>query len=318
MPEHEAYELFAAMLDGGVPDLELGAALIALRLKTESLSERLGFYRAISERVYRLQAPGNGPKLLVFGSYHGAREEPNLLALLLLMLRRLGIPVLVHGTLEGGGRIATIYILRELGILPCANLAQAQDSLNQQLLAFVPTAVVCPGLANLLALRNRLGVRTCAHHMVKLLNPCAQESVRVVSASTTAHLDEAEEFFLETGFEALLLKSTEGESFANPMQRPRLVRIHSGRKFILFEEEARASSGNVSLPSGLDAVATAAWIRLALAGEVPIPRSIVNQLACCLLVSGYAGDMHQAKAIAAVEAGGRSASGQGVQGSALH
>ena len=45
------------MLDGGVPELELGAILIALRLKSESLPELLGFYRALNERLFRLRAP---------------------------------------------------------------------------------------------------------------------------------------------------------------------------------------------------------------------------------------------------------------------
>ena len=46
------------------------------------------------------------------------------------------------------------------------------------------------------------------------------------------------------------------------------------------------------------------WIRQAIAGQVPIPHPLVNQLACCLYASGYTDDMNQAKAIAAVEAGG--------------
>ncbi len=41
-----------------------------------------------------------------------------------------------------------------------------------------------------------------------------------------------------------------------------------------------------------------------MAGQVPIPHPLVNQLACCLYASGYTDDMNQAKAIAAVEAGG--------------
>jgi hypothetical protein len=44
-------------------------------------------------------------------------------------------------------------------------------------------------------------------------------------------------------------------------------------------------------------------MRLALAGEAPIPHPLVNQLACCLYACGYTDDMNQAKAIAAVEAG---------------
>ena len=49
--EEDAYQLFGTMLDGGVPDLELGAILLAMHAKTESLSEFLGFYRATIERL---------------------------------------------------------------------------------------------------------------------------------------------------------------------------------------------------------------------------------------------------------------------------
>lgn len=58
-----------------------------------------------------------------------------------------------------------------------------------------------------------------------------------------------------------------------------------------------------SEPASIEAAATALWIRQALAGEVPVPHPLVNQLACCLFASGYTDDMNQAKAIAAVEAG---------------
>lgn len=50
LSEEEAHQLFAAMLDGGVPDLELGGILIAMRVKTEALSEMLGFYAAAADR----------------------------------------------------------------------------------------------------------------------------------------------------------------------------------------------------------------------------------------------------------------------------
>jgi hypothetical protein len=35
--------------------------------------------------------------------YCGAQQEPNLLRLLVLLLQRMGAPVLLHGTFEGGG-----------------------------------------------------------------------------------------------------------------------------------------------------------------------------------------------------------------------
>lgn len=311
LPEDAAYALFAAMLDGGVPDIELGAILAALRMKTESCAEFLGFYRALSERTYELHPLPGALKPLVFASYNGARHEPNLLPLLVLLLQRLGIPVLLHGTLEGNGRVATVYILRELGVLPCASLAQAQGALEEEMLAFVPTAVLSPGLAALLALRSRLGIRNTAHNVVKLLDPFHGEAVRVVSASHSVYLEKLETFFLETGFDALILRSTDGEAFADPRQRPRMNYFRDGNCEMLFDEEAVPSRAMASLPPSIDAPATAAWIRQALAGEVPIPHPLINQLACCLYACGYTEDLNQAKAIAAVEAGGLLPSGAG-------
>ena len=107
LPFDEAKKLFGAMLDGGVPDLELGALLIALRFKTESLTELLGFYTALDERIAQLKAPAaaggipGGARLrpVIIPSYNGARRQANLMPLLVMLLKRLQIPVLVHGVL---------------------------------------------------------------------------------------------------------------------------------------------------------------------------------------------------------------------------
>ena len=304
LSEGDAHDLFAAMLDGGVPDLELGACLCALRMKRESATELLGFYRAVSERVYLLKPPATALRPLVFATYSGARQAPNLLPLLVMLLQRMGVPVLMHGTLEGGGRVASAYILRELGVLPGRSLAQAQKSLDEASLAFVPTAVLCPGLANLLSLRSRLGVSNPAHSLVTLLDPFESGGLRLVCADEPLQIEKLETFLLATGFDALLMKSTEGEPFANPRQRPRIKFFRQGEASVLFEEEMLSARGSPSQPSAIHAGATAAWVRQAMAGQVPIPHPLVNQLACCLYACGYTDDMNQAKAIAAVEAGG--------------
>src|SRR6185436_184038 len=315
--EEDAHDLFAAMLDGGVSDLELGACLMAMCIKTGTPAELLGFYRAAAERLYTLRPPSTSLKPLVFATYNGALHEPNLLPLLALLLQRIGIPVLLHGTLEGNGRVASVYILRELGILPSASLMQAQRTLDDEMLAFVPTAVLSPGLANLLSLRSRLGVRNPAHHLVTLLDPFAGAAVRVVSAGQVSHLAAAKAFLAATGFYALLLQSTEGEPFANPRQRPKIQLFRDGEETVLFEEERVPAKHVRSEPPGVEAAVTAQWIRQALAGRVPVPHPLVNQLACCLFASGYTEDMNQAKAIAAVEAGGLSPTAPGRSGDGL-
>ena len=47
LSEHDAALLFGAMIDGGVPELELGALLLALRMKPVSLMELSGYAGAL-------------------------------------------------------------------------------------------------------------------------------------------------------------------------------------------------------------------------------------------------------------------------------
>lgn len=303
LPLDEAEQLYGAMLDGGVPELELGAILIALRMKGESADELLGFYQALERRVYRLDPPAGTLRPVVLPTYNGARHQPNLLPLLALLLAKFSVPVLLHGTLEGHGRVATAYILRELGIFPSANVRQASEALARERIAFVPTAALSPGLAQLLALRSRLGVRNSGHSLAKLIDPFGGESLRVVSVSHPDYLEKMRGFLLATGAHALLLRGTEGEAFANPKRRPDLEYFEDGTHQVLFEAEVGPLKTLPSLPHAIDAPATATWIREAMAGHHPVPLPIVNQLACCLYGAGYTSDMNQAKAIVAVETG---------------
>lgn len=300
----EARTLFGAMLDGGVPDLELGAILQSFRFKTESLAELLGFHAAIDERIAQLKSPDASIRPVVIPSYNGARRQANLMPLLVMLLKRLGVPVLVHGVLESEGRIAAAYVFRELGVLPQANSRQAQEAMSRDGVAFVPVGALAPGLSNLLALRNRLGVRNSAHTMAKLIDPFSADGIgglRMVSVTHPAYADKLRDFFAENSGAALLMRGTEGEAFANPKRRPQIESFVDGAAEVLFEAEHGAIKSVPALPDECDARTTAAWIRATLDGEHPIPLPIINQLACCLYASGYSRDFSQAKAIAAVK-----------------
>ncbi len=297
----EADGLYGAMLDGGVPELEMGAILIALRMKGESTDELLGFYQACEARLYPLIAPPGGLHPVVIPSYNGARHQPNLVPLLALLLVKFGVPVLIHGTLESHGRTTSAYILRELGILPCTSLLQANTALANEGIAFVPTAVLSPGLADLLALRSRLGVRNTAHTLVKMISPFESNSLRLVSVSHPDYLDKMHDFFVGTGLRALIFRGTEGEAFANSKRRPDLWYSDDGALQLLFEAEIGPLKTLPNLPESIDAATTASWTQDALSGRHPIPLPLVNQLACCLYGAGYTGELNQAKAIVAME-----------------
>ena len=279
---NEARELCAAMLVGAVPPLELGAILLAYRLKGETPDELTGFMAAIERQLNRLEPPGGCLRPIVLPSYNGARQLPNLTALLALLLKRYGVPVLLHGVIDdagNAGRVTTAAILWELGVEPAASIADAERRVARDGIAFVPTALLSPALATLLALRERMGLRSIAHTLAKLVDPFGGEGFRVVAVTRPNDVARMHEYLVTTHANALLMRGTEGEPFANPRRQPRIERFEHGVATVVFDAEGSASP---ALPALIDASATAAWIDAALAGEVAIPQPILNQLACCL------------------------------------
>jgi anthranilate phosphoribosyltransferase len=300
----DARQLYAAMLDGGVPDLEMGAIILGLRVKGESLEEMLGFLAATGERTHKLEMPHGRVRPVVLPTYNGSRKEANLTPLLALLLQRFGVPVVVHGLLEGYGRVTTAQIFRELGVMPVASTTQAQIALDEKGLAFLPLSAICPGIHNLLALRSRMGVRNSAHSLVKLINPFHGDAVLVAPATHPDFIDLMRDILVARGQRGLLLRGTEGEPFANPKRRPRLELVQDGVVDTLFEAEHESLRALPNLPEAADATSTAKWIRRVLDKQIPLPKPLANQLACLLYASGYAEDFNQAKAIVAVEATG--------------
>ncbi|MDR2364965.1 MAG: DNA-binding protein YbiB [Zoogloeaceae bacterium] len=299
----DAEKLYAAILDGGIPELELGAILIALRVKGETPVELAAFLQAAEARSYRLERPAGEIRPVVLPSYNGARKGVNLTPLLALLLQRFGVPVLVHGLIEGFGRVSSAQVFRELGILPATSLQQAQQRLDQEGLAFAPLSVFSPALNEQLALRARLGVRHCAHSLVKLLDPfISGQGVLAAAATHPDALDKMREILLGRGQTALLSRATEGEPFANPLRRPCIEFLHAGAAQTLFAAERDSIKTLPHLPEAADAKSTAQWIEKALDKKLPLPLPLMNQLVCCLYASNAVGSLNEARA--RVAAGG--------------
>lgn len=301
--ESEALELFSALLDGGVAELELGALLGTMAMKTLAPSELIGFRRAAQARVNRLPDSADA-RAIVIPSYCGARTQANLMPLVALALARFGVTVLVHGPLESQGGIASASIFRELGVLPCAALSDARDALDTSRIAFVPAALLCPVLAQLISLRARLGVPTFAREVAPLIDPFGGEALMLVPARDEARRDILASVLAALGLHALLFHGREGEAYPDPLQRPAMILFNAGEKVTLFDGHAGPPPAGATragaLPEHRDAKRTAAWIESALAGRQPMPQPIANLLACCLFGAGYAEDFNQAKAIVAV------------------
>ncbi|MYN19661.1 DNA-binding protein YbiB [Rugamonas sp. FT107W] len=288
MTRDDAHDLYAAMLDGRVSDLELGGILLAMRIKGESVEEIAGFLDAAEAAFEPLSAPPGQFAPVCIPTYNGARKMANLTPLLAMLLAREGVPVLVHGVAHDAGRVATAEVFEALGVPAVRHRAEAEEAMSQGHPAFITIDALAPKLAHLLSLRRRLGVRNSTHTLVKIMQPFAGPALRLVSYTHPEYLEMLGEYFTTAALpergDAFLMRGTEGETVANANKAQQIDWFHGGLRTTLVPKQTLVGELPL-LPEDKSAAATAAWIRSVLDGEVPVPPSIAEQVQQCLLVS---------------------------------
>jgi len=286
LSREQAEALFGEMLDGQVPDMELGAMLIALRVKGESAAEVAGFLAAMQARTASLAAPA-GPRTVLLPSFNGARKQANLMPLVAQLLARAGVPVLIFGRHDFDSRHSPFELLDALSLPASPTLADAQARLARDRLAVLPLQMLNPGLNNLMALRPRLGVRNSSHSLAKLLDPFpAGRGVRVVAVTHPEYLDSmgaALPGLTAGGGRGLLMRASEGEAYAHLRRKAHLIGFQDGQTAPLHP--ADTADLDWPLSPACAPAENAALIRAMLAGTEMVPPRIAEQVAALRLLA---------------------------------
>jgi len=295
----EAFALWGAVLDGALPELELGALLATLAIAGESPDELLGLHRALAARQARF-SPGIARRAVAIPAYGLVSGESALSVLLALFLRRFDVPVVVHGPLDSPDGPSAPALLRELGVLPSATLAEAERELRASGIAFLPVQLLSPALGDLLALRTRLGATNSAHLAAHAMDPGALGAVRLAMSVAGTPSERLAALLPGTGGESLLLSWPAGMPAGNLAFRPRISRLSGGAQAVVFEAES-AERAAPAVPGACAQLVP--WMRAVIERRAPAPPPLVNLAAACVHAAGAATDLTQAKAIVALQSG---------------
>ena len=281
LPRADVETLFEAMLQGRVSDIELGAILMAYRIKGETPEELAGMLD-VAHRHCAPLTPVAGQRVVVIPSYNGARKQPNLVPLLALLLQRAGLPVLVHGVRHFAGRITSLELFEALDLPPSPSTAAASETLVQTGLAVLAIDTLSPALDSLLARREVIGLRNSTHTLVKMLQPIGDHgpevAVQLVSYTHPEYRDTLGAFFAAHPANVLLTRGTEGEAVANARRPGRIDHLRGGQSTVLDSGVEGSVSAVPTMPAGTDLQATIAYIRAVLAGEEPVPEPLARQI----------------------------------------
>jgi anthranilate phosphoribosyltransferase len=285
MSRDDARDLYQAMLDGRVSDLELGGILLSMRIKGESVDEIAGFLDAAEAALNRSRAAGpvraGGDPDLQRRAQDG---QPDAAAGLLLA--REGVPVLVHGVATDLGRVARRKCLPRWACRRRATArgggghVAAQAGLHHHRYHGAQAGLSAVAAAQ--AGRAQFDPHAGQDHAA-----VCRPALRLVSYTHPEYLEMLGEYFTtaaphERG-DAFLMRGTEGETVANANKAQQIDWFHGGLRTTLVPKQTLV--GELPLLENKDAATTAAWIKPVLDGEVPVPPPIAEQVAQCLLVS---------------------------------
>jgi anthranilate phosphoribosyltransferase len=175
LPRDEAEQVMAAILSGEADPVQIGGFLIAMRMKSESADELAGFVDAMRAAARPLDAPADPARPLVDVDLHGDGREGRpslLLPAACLAAAATGARVVLRAWFDSRfARHDLAETFTRLDVPPRAGPAVARRALADAGVAILGLGDTLPPAADLLALRERLGVRTCVNTAVKLLDP---------------------------------------------------------------------------------------------------------------------------------------------------
>ena len=289
----EAYQAFSMILRNEVLDVQLGAFLMLLRVKEESVEELAGFVQATRDQLQfkPLQVD------LDWSSYAGKRRHYPWFLLAALTLAKHGYKVVMHGA--SGHTINRLYTEQALQYLDypiCQNDLDVEQQLAQRNFAYLPLDVISPILSELINLRNVMGLRSPIHTLARLINPFnAKATMQAIfhPAYRSSHQQAA----FQLGYQnSAVIKGEGGEFERNPDAKTLICGIKNGA---LYEHElAKLTDNRSPIEEELDlAVFKAVWLgqQTHEYGEVAITETIGIALYTMGVCDDYAAAMQNAQ-----------------------
>ncbi|GKS56783.1 anthranilate phosphoribosyltransferase [Nitrospira sp.] len=206
----EAKQAMACLVEGRATEAQIGAFLIGMRMKGESVGEFAAFTATARSYVTPLRVPDNA-HLVDVACYAGKQDTFSAIAGAALVAASAGATVLVHGWEGLPERPGVWSTFSALGIAVDLPPSVVEKELVANAFAYLDIALFHPPLGKLLALRHELGVRNFVHPVARMLNP-ARAAVQVIGMMHPPYFEKiGEALGMLGGARALIVRGVEGE-----------------------------------------------------------------------------------------------------------
>lgn len=297
----EAQAALEQIMAGEASDAQIGAFLIALRMKGETAEEIAGLARAMRANCTRV--PTTRANIVdTCGTGGDALDTFNISTAAAFIAAGAGVPVAKHGNRAVSSRCGSADVLNELGV----DLAMPPDAVGRCIdevgVGFLFAPALHPAMKHAIGPRREIGVRTVFNCLGPMTNPAGaqRQLIGVYAPELTELVAHALRDLGST--HAMVVHGTDGLDEISTIGPTQITELRDGqvRTRILDASELGVPKANPEDLAGADAAESARMLLGLLDGE-PGPRRDIAVLnaGAAIVVGGLAGDLAEGMEMAA-------------------
>ena len=300
LSEAEAAAAFETMMSGEATPAQIGAFLMGLRLRGETVTEIAGGVRVMRAKMLGIDAPPGAVDTV--GTGGDAAGTFNISTAAAFVVAANGVPVAKHGNRALSSKSGAADVLTELGVNVDCDMALVQKALREAGICFMMAPRHHGAMRHVGPARVEMGVRTIFNLLGPLANPAgvkrqltgvfAREWVEPM-ARVLANLG-SEKAWIVHGHDGLDEITTTGPTWVAELDAGQI------RTFEIAPEDAGLPRATINDLKGADPATNALALNALLDGhEGPYRDIVLMNAAATLVVAGKAKDLKDGVKLAA-------------------
>jgi len=175
LQDDEAESVMNQIMTGAATDAQIGAYLMALRMKGETPDEITGSARAMRANAQRVPTRVNGDLLDTCGTGGDKSGTFNISTTVAFVAAGAGVRVAKHGNRAASSKCGSADVLGELGVNLELTPEQVGQCIDEVGIGFLFAVKLHPAMKHAIGPRRQMGVRTIFNILGPLTNPAGAQ-----------------------------------------------------------------------------------------------------------------------------------------------
>jgi len=297
--EAESAEAFDVMMSGNATPSQMGAFLMALRLRGETVAEITGAARTMRAKALPIDAPPGAIDTVGTGGDNAGTF--NISTAAAIVVAGAGVTVAKHGNRNFSSKSGSADILSALGVNLDADVGAVQRAMREAGIGFLMAPKYHSAMRHVGPTRVELGMRTIFNLLGPISNPAGAKR-QLVGVFAAAWVRPIAEVLGKLGSERAWVVHGDGLDELTTTGISFVAELNNGKveTFEVTPEQAGLKRAALAALKGGEPAENAAKLRAILAGEEgPVTDIVLLNAAAALIIAGKAADLRAGVALAA-------------------